>query len=226
MTFHLRDLSNLTPTPTGAADAGHGLYVYRDYLKRVFDVTATLLAAPIVLPLIGILALLTTLDGGKPFYLQRRIGRNGKVFRIVKLRTMVPNAEEMLCAHLAADPAARKEWDVSQKLKDDPRITRFGRVLRRTSLDELPQLWNVMTGAMSLVGPRPMMVEQADAYPGSSYFELRPGITGPWQVSDRNRCEFAARAWYDDRYYEEMSLSHDLGILVRTAPAVFRCTGY
>lgn len=200
--------------------------MYRDYLKRVFDVTATLLAAPIVLPLIGILALLTTLDGGKPFYLQRRIGRNGKVFRIVKLRTMVPNAEEMLCAHLAADPAARKEWDVSQKLKDDPRITRFGRVLRRTSLDELPQLWNVMTGAMSLVGPRPMMVEQADAYPGSSYFELRPGITGPWQVSDRNRCEFAARAWYDDRYYEEMSLSHDLGILVRTAPAVFRCTGY
>jgi len=128
--------------------------------------------------------------------------------------------------HLRKDPEARREWDEAQKLKRDPRITRIGRFLRKSSLDELPQLWNVLKGDMSLVGPRPMMVDQEALYPGRAYFELRPGITGPWQVSDRNESSFADRARFDNQYLDSLSLSVDLTILFRTVAVVLRCTGY
>jgi lipopolysaccharide/colanic/teichoic acid biosynthesis glycosyltransferase len=138
---------------------------------------------------------------------------------------MVPGAEARLAAHLAADPAARAEWDRSQKLREDPRVTPLGRLLRRSSLDELPQLWNVLAGDMSLVGPRPMMPCQQALYPGEAYYRLRPGLTGPWQVSDRHASAFADRARFDRDYEQALSLATDLRILAATLRAVLRGTG-
>jgi lipopolysaccharide/colanic/teichoic acid biosynthesis glycosyltransferase len=178
-----------------------------------------------VLPLILILAALVSLDGTSALYLQPRLGRNGRVFRLWKLRTMVPNAEARLASYLDSDPAARAEWDSNQKLKHDPRLTTVGRHLRRYSLDELPQLWNVLVGDMSLVGPRPMLPEQRHLYPGTAYFDLRPGLTGPWQISERNSCSFAERAGYDNRYAQTVSAATDLRILMQTVSVVFRGTG-
>lgn len=200
--------------------------VYASALKRGLDILMIVLALPVALPLIGLMALLAAADGASPFYRQERIGRGGRVFGLLKIRTMVPNADAQLEAYLAKNPAARREWDETQKLKCDPRITRFGRFLRKTSLDELPQLWNVLKGEMSIVGPRPMMVDQKALYPGQAYYRLRPGITGPWQVSDRNNCSFAGRAKYDADYEADLSFATDLSILLRTVSVVVRGTGY
>ena len=199
---------------------------YERSLKRVIDCTIVLLAAPIVAPLILLLALLIRGDGGPSFYSQQRIGMNGRIFRIWKLRSMRVGADRLLAAHLAADPSARAEWTANQKLKDDPRITPIGRPIRKSSLDELPQLWNVLKGDMSLVGPRPMMPEQAALYPGVAYYELRPGLTGFWQIRDRNGSTFASRAAYDTRYARRLSFVTDLRVLVATVGVVLRGTGY
>jgi lipopolysaccharide/colanic/teichoic acid biosynthesis glycosyltransferase len=215
-------LPPLPPQDAGAAP--HGLY--RDGLKRVFDLVVVGLFAPLVVLIVAALAIGTALDGGNPFYFQDRVGLGGRVYRMWKLRTMVPGADAALEVHLAGDPAAREEWDSTQKLKSDPRITRFGRILRRSSLDELPQLWNVLKGDMSLVGPRPMMPSQQDLYPGSAYYALRPGITGPWQVSRRNESSFADRAQFDLAYDRSLSLATDLQLLARTVRVVLRATGY
>jgi lipopolysaccharide/colanic/teichoic acid biosynthesis glycosyltransferase len=198
---------------------------YRLWLKRVMDVVLVVMAAPVVVPLILLLGLLVRRDGGGAFYSQPRIGQGGRVFRIWKLRTMVPDAEACLRRLLETDPAAKAEWDATQKLRCDPRITAAGRLLRRTSLDELPQLWNVLTGDMSLVGPRPMMVDQKALYPGQAYYALRPGITGLWQTEGRNATTFAARADYDARYEARVTLAGDLRILWRTVAVVLRGTG-
>jgi exopolysaccharide production protein ExoY len=123
-------------------------------------------------------------------------------------------------------PEARGEWDKTQKLKKDPRITRFGRILRKTSIDELPQLFNVLMGDMSLVGPRPIMVEQKALYPGDLYYTMRPGLTGFWQISNRNHCRFIDRVRYDNAYYFAISLRTDLAVLWRTVGVVLRGTGY
>lgn len=193
--------------------------------KRGFDIAATVAVAPVALALVGTLALAVRLDGGKAFYAQPRVGRDGRTFRLWKLRTMVPDAEAKLAQHLAGDPAARAEWDANQKLRDDPRITRIGKVLRKYSLDELPQLLNVFLGQMSLVGPRPMCLDQRASYPGSAYFELRPGLTGLWQVSERNNCTFTERAMHDTRYARTMSFTTDVRIMIRTVGVVLRGTG-
>lgn len=200
--------------------------IYRRFFKRFLDITLIILALPVAVPLILVMALLVARDGASPFYTQARIGRGARVFRMLKIRTMVPDADGLLAACLAADPEARREWDETQKLKCDPRITRIGRILRKTSLDELPQLWNVLKGDMSIVGPRPMMVDQQELYPGQAYYLLRPGITGPWQVSDRNEGSFAGRAAYDANYHADLSLATDLSILIRTVSVVVRRTGY
>lgn len=200
--------------------------LYRDHLKRVLDIALVLLATPIALPLILIAAALAAMEGGSPFYWQDRVGLGGRSFRMLKIRTMVPNAKARLESYLADNPEARREWDHSQKLKHDPRITRLGYFLRKSSLDELPQLWNVLKGDMSIVGPRPMMVEQKPLYEGHAYYALRPGITGFWQVSDRNETSFVARARYDTDYYHSVSLATDLAVLVRTVTVVVRGTGY
>ncbi len=199
--------------------------LYRNFFKRALDVTAILLAAPIVLPLVGALAFAVSRDGSKPFYSQQRVGRHGRSFRMWKLRSMVPDADERMEAYLASDPAARAEWDETQKLKNDPRVTPFGRLLRKSSLDELPQLWNVFIGDMSLVGPRPMMLNQQALYPGMAYYALRPGITGYWQTAGRNRTTFEARAEYDGVYEENLTFGTDMGILVRTVGVVVNGTG-
>ena len=200
--------------------------LYRAGLKRGLDIALVLLTLPVSLPIILGLMLLVALEGGAPLYRQKRLGRGGRVFSMIKIRTMVPDADAQLERNLQRHPAARREWDETQKLKCDPRITRVGRLLRKTSLDELPQLWNVLAGDMSLVGPRPMMVDQRALYPGSAYFDLRPGITGPWQISDRNESSFAARAAFDSDYLTSLSLGRDLAILSRTVMVVLRGTGY
>ncbi|WP_371060691.1 sugar transferase [Rhodosalinus sp. 5P4] len=226
MTIQLTTLykdSSGAPVATGRDAAGFRLY--RDSLKRFLDMALVLVSAPVVVPVIGALALLVALQGGRPFYSQLRVGRNGRIFRIWKLRTMVRDADARLEAHLVADADAREEWESMQKLKDDPRITPLGRILRKGSLDELPQLLNVLTGSMSLVGPRPMMVEQQALYSGSAYYGLRPGITGPWQISDRNACSFAGRVQYDESYDRDLSLWTDLRILAKTVVVVMRGTG-
>ncbi|MBM2575140.1 sugar transferase [Jannaschia sp. Os4] len=198
---------------------------YRATVKRVVDVALVLLAAPVVLPVVGLLAGLTMLDGGPAFYAQRRIGRNGAPFLMWKLRSMVVGADAALEAHLAADPAARREWDRHQKLERDPRVTWMGRITRRTSLDELPQLWNVLAGDMSLVGPRPMMEGQRALYPGHEYYRLRPGLTGAWQVSARHESDFADRAGYDRDYDRALSVGGDARIIAKTVGVVLRASG-
>ncbi|MEM1159314.1 MAG: sugar transferase [Pseudomonadota bacterium] len=199
---------------------------YNQIAKRWLDIMLVLVAVPIVLPVVAVMALLVALDGHNPFYSQMRIGRGGRAFRIWKMRSMVPNADQALEAYLAENPDARAEWDATQKLREDPRITRIGAVLRKCSLDELPQLWNVLIGSMSLVGPRPMMPCQKELYPGHAYYALRPGITGPWQVSERNDSMFAGRAAFDDDYARAVSFRTDLRLLTQTVGVVLRGTGH
>lgn len=214
------------PVAVDTAALPFGAALYRHVLKRALDVGAVAMAAPVVLPLVAGLAFAVAREGGKPFYSQTRIGKDGRPFRMWKLRSMVLDADMRLKDHLRADPAARAEWNETQKLRRDPRITPFGRFLRQTSLDELPQLWNVFRGDMSLVGPRPMMVEQRTIYHGVGYFALRPGVTGLWQTAGRNRTSFEARAAYDDEYEATLSLRNDLKIIIRTLGVVWRGTGY
>ncbi|WP_347139852.1 sugar transferase [Paracoccus sp. SSK6] len=211
-----------------AASPSHGEscpWLYRSLVKRPLDMALVLLTSPVVLPLVLLLALIVMADGRNPFYSQKRVGRDGRIFRMWKLRSMVHDAEARLEAYLAENPEAREEWDAAQKLRNDPRVTRVGRLLRATSLDELPQLWNVVTGEMSLVGPRPMMPDQQVMYSGDGYYRLRPGITGFWQTAGRNKTTFAARAWYDNRYERNLSFASDLAILLRTVAVVLGRTG-
>ena len=214
------DLGHVRPATTTPNSA------YRAGLKRVFDVCVIVMASPLVIPVLALLALFVALGGGNPFYTQRRVGLNGHIYTMWKFRSMVANADAALARHLQSDPAARAEWDRTQKLKDDPRITRFGRILRKTSLDELPQLLNVLRGEMSLVGPRPMLPEQQGMYPGTTYYKLLPGITGPWQVSERNETAFAERAAYDTGYHNSCSFLGDLKMLFATIAVVTRATGH
>lgn len=216
-------IAEIAPAPKLVLPRRRG--IYRNFFKRLLDVSAIIAAAPVVLPLVAVLAVGVARDGGKPFYVQQRLGRNGRAFRMWKLRSMVSEADQRLDDYLAANPAARAEWDLTQKLRNDPRITRFGTFLRRSSLDELPQLWNVLKGDMSLVGPRPMMPNQREMYPGTAYYLLRPGVTGFWQTAGRNRTTFEARAEYDAAYEAELSLATDLRILGRTVGVVVRGTG-
>ncbi|MEJ6396248.1 sugar transferase [Gymnodinialimonas sp. 2305UL16-5] len=201
--------------------------MYRRVVKRALDITLVMLALPLVLPLVVLMALAIFLqDGGNPFYLQSRVGRNGRAFRMWKLRTMVTDADTRLQAYLQANPDARAEWTKDQKLKRDPRITGLGRILRKCSLDELPQLLNVLLGDMALVGPRPMMLDQQDMYHGKAYFRLRPGVTGFWQISDRNECRFQDRVRFDEAYDRSLSLITDVAVLFRTVAVIVRGTGY
>lgn len=193
--------------------------------KRFFDVAVTLLAVPLVLVVVGIFALLIWRDGGKVFFCQPRVGKGGRIFNLWKLRTMAPDADKRLQEYLASNPDARAEWESRQKLQNDPRITRLGRYLRKYSIDELPQLLNVLVGDMSLVGPRPMLPEQRQYYPGNAYFNMRPGLTGLWQISERNGCTFVERALHDTRYSGMMSFSADMWILLLTPMVVLRGTG-
>lgn len=229
MTVHFDKLNSdlkLAGSPFGVVAVSGRPGVYRNFFKRLGDLAMILVSALIALPVIGVLAIIVSRDGHAPFYRSDRVGRGGRNFRMLKLRTMVPNADQLLEAHLCSDSDARTEWDTTQKLKNDPRVTAFGSFLRKTSLDELPQLWNVLLGDMSIVGPRPMLPAQRVLYPGLSYYLLRPGITGPWQVSERNEGEFSRRAEHDATYDKELSLMTDINVLLRTVGVVLRGTGY
>ncbi|MBO6867175.1 MAG: sugar transferase [Thalassococcus sp.] len=209
----------------GALDGARTSSVYRGVAKRALDIMLVLLATLPALMIALPFVLLVALDGRSPFYRQRRVGRNGAVFNMWKLRSMVPNADQMLEGYLAANPAARSEWDLTQKLRHDPRITKVGHLIRKTSIDELPQLWNVLKGDMSIVGPRPMMVDQQKIYPGTAYYALRPGITGFWQTSVRNESSFADRAQFDTDYLRQMSFLTDFRVMLRTVRVVVNGTG-
>jgi len=198
---------------------------YRLHGKRLFDLFLVVATAPLTIPVIAVLSLAIMVTGQSPFYTQRRIGMGGKEFKIWKLQTMLPNADERLEVYLADNPEARAEWDSKQKLAKDPRVTPLGNYLRRSSLDELPQLFNVFNGSMSLIGPRPMMVCQKKDYYGEAYYRLRPGMSGFWQISKRNNSNFIARVRYDDLYDKQVSLGTDIGVLFQTVAVVIKGTG-
>lgn len=199
---------------------------YRRYGKRAFDIAFIVLTLPFSLSLIAICALALWIESGNPFYTQARLGRDGKRFYILKLRTMVRDADAVLEHYLSTNLTMRREWNEMQKLSHDPRITRVGHFLRATSLDELPQLVNVLKGEMSLVGPRPMMPNQLDMYgDATAYDAVDPGITGLWQVSSRNNARFAYRREVDATYERGLTFGSDLSILLKTVGVVLRRTG-
>ncbi|PFG62835.1 lipopolysaccharide/colanic/teichoic acid biosynthesis glycosyltransferase [Thioclava sp. ES.031] len=213
---------------TGVTPTRARILRYEGMGKRLFDILAVIAILPVLLPLIALLALAVRADGGPAFYSQIRVGQGGKRFRCYKLRTMHVDAEAQLVRLCNENPALALEWSVNQKLDDDPRITRIGRLLRRTSLDELPQFFNVLCGTMSLVGPRPFMLDQEASYKGAmgrAYYKMRPGITGLWQVAGRSTTAFVDRVRFDERYYARLSLLNDLWLCVMTVAVVLRQTG-
>ena len=226
MTLHVRVNEDVAVSPTSSVESFKSQTFYKSYAKRGLDIALVLLFLPIVGPLVLLMAAVTALDGSNPFYSQLRVGKNGRFFRIWKIRTMTVDAEARLESYLNSNPEARAEWNKHQKLKNDPRITTVGRFLRKASLDELPQLFNVLQGSMSLVGPRPMMPEQEQYYFGSAYYSLRPGLTGLWQISERNESSFVDRVAFDDAYSRSMSFGTDMKTLLKTGLVVIRGTGY
>ena len=196
-------------------------------VKHVFDQTVALLLLLLLSPLLLVLISMVRMDGGRAFYGHKRVGANGLPFQCLKFRSMVVNADQILNALLKEDANARQEWAETQKLRDDPRVTRIGRFLRKTSLDELPQLINVVRGEMSLVGPRPIVDAEVVRY-GSDidyYFGTRPGMTGLWQISGRSNASYARRVQLDVWYVRNWTLWHDIMILLKTLPAVLRKEG-
>jgi len=202
---------------------------YRTYGKRALDLVLCAILLPLTLPVIAILWMLVRLDGGAGFFGHSRVGLGGKHFRCLKLRTMVPNAERVLQDLIDNDPAIAEEWHRSQKLARDPRITTVGRFLRKTSLDELPQILNVLRGDMSFVGPRPFASDQEAMYRSHpddwAYYLMRPGITGPWQLGARNETSFLGRVDYDRDYLKDQSFWYDLRSVFGTVRIVLRGSG-
>lgn len=196
--------------------------------KRTFDLVVVLAVLFTLSPLIILLILsLLALQGRPILFRHKRIGFGGKEFSCLKFRTMVSDGDSVLRRHLAENPGARVEWETSQKLKRDPRITPLGQVLRKTSVDELPQLINILKGDMSLVGPRPIVKDEVKHYGPhiAQYFKVRPGLTGLWQVSGRNDVTYASRVKMDMTYVDKVSFATDLVILLRTIPAVLKSRG-
>lgn len=200
---------------------------YAVFGKRVFDVLVTLACLPIIAPVLLVLWLVVRRDGGAFFFAHPRVGRNGETFPCLKIRTMVVNADEVLRDILENDPERAREWQTHFKLRNDPRVTKIGRILRATSLDELPQVFNVLKGEMSIVGPRPITDEELQLYGdlAESYRAVRPGLTGPWQITGRRENDFESRAGLDAEYVSTMSFWKDLSILLRTVPEVLLAKG-
>jgi len=192
-------------------------------IKTAFDQLVAMALLILLFPLLAALSILVRRDGGPAFYRHRRIGAAGRTFDCLKFRTMVMDADRVLQRVLAEDAAAANEWTATQKLRNDPRVTRFGRFLRRSSLDELPQLFNVLRGEMSLVGPRPIVQAEIARYGDDIdyYYETKPGLTGLWQVSGRSDTSYARRVRLDVWYVRNWTLWHDIAILLKTIPAVF-----
>jgi len=224
--------------PSQASSPTHGFLagVGRDgragsdaLLKRSLDIIGAAALLFVAAPLFLAIALIVRRDGGPVLFRHTRVGLRGRTFPCLKFRSMVTDADARLAKLLAEDPAAAAEWAARRKLPRDPRITRIGAFLRRTSLDELPQLLNVLRGQMSLVGPRPVVREELDRHYGpaaaSAYAQTRPGITGLWQISGRSDTTYAERVTLDTRYVREWSLGLDIKILLKTIPAVLMRRG-
>lgn len=196
-------------------------------VKRVFDITVSGLALFILSPLLIFVYLRVRQDGGPAFYAQRRVTMNGRNFNCWKFRSMHVDAENLLQDLLDSNPELKKEYEETEKLKEDPRVTNFGEFIRKTSLDELPQLWNVFKGDMSLVGPRPVKEVELDRYGSSAkyYLETPPGITGLWQISGRNNVEYSTRVNLDAWYVRNWSLWYDITILMKTINVVLKNDG-
>ncbi|HET6425727.1 MAG TPA: exopolysaccharide biosynthesis polyprenyl glycosylphosphotransferase [Planctomycetaceae bacterium] len=223
------DQSQTIGTACGIRVAGPHRSTFSWFMKRQLDIFLTVVGGLMIAPLVGLISIaIKATSPGPVFYSQPRIGRGGTSFRAWKFRTMAVNADEVLAESLAKDPALQKEWDETHKLKNDPRVTRMGRFLRQTSLDELPQLWNILVGDMSLVGPRPIVDSSSfdrmyiDDFPRefSSYTSVRPGLTGLWQVTCRNNGVYEMRIYWDVYYVRNWSLWLDLYILLRTVRTV------
>jgi exopolysaccharide production protein ExoY len=192
-------------------------------MKRALDVSVALAFLILFSPLLLSVSLLLLVAQGRPvLFKHERIGRNGQAFKCFKFRTMIKDPSPVFEDHLAANPAVRREWEATQKLKDDPRVTPLGLIMRKLSVDELPQFLNVLRGEMSLVGPRPIVSSEARFYGSrlSVYQRVRPGITGSWQVSGRSNTSYARRVELDVDYVENWSLARDVVILIKTIPAV------
>lgn len=198
------------------------------FIKRSFDFVVSCITLLFLSPILLLIALMVKLDGGPAFYGHKRIGQDGKTFSCLKFRSMVAgDNKKILQDYLDNNPEARIEWQETQKLKDDPRVTRLGKLLRKTSMDELPQILNVLKGEMSLIGPRPIVQDELKKY-GSDiayYYRVRPGITGLWQASGRNDVSYTQRVQMDSWYVRNWSLWHDIAILFKTIPALFNRSG-
>lgn len=197
-------------------------------IKRCCDVLLVLISMPVILLVLGVVSAVVMLSSPGPiFYSHRRIRKNGAFFSMWKFRTMCVNSAEVLEDYLARHPAARAEWNRTHKLREDPRITRLGIFLRRYSLDELPQLWNVLMGQMSLVGPRPIVAAEVEKYGDcfDCYCRVKPGLTGLWQVSGRSELSYDARVALDCAYVEHWSLTKDAMILLKTFSSVVNQEG-
>ena len=212
----------------GFEERHYELDIVEDRLIRVMDLLLIFIALPLLVPIFLTIILAIRLDtGGSAFYRQTRIGKSGKTFKVLKFRTMVENADKVLKKYLEENPEMLAEWNADQKLRNDPRITRTGRILRKTSLDELPQLWNVLKGEMSLVGPRPIVADEIDRYGDKFkyYAQVPPGLSGLWQVSGRNDVDYEQRVGLDEYYVRNRSIWMNLHIIIRTFLVVLKRDG-
>lgn len=209
-----------------ASDASVSDYHY-SHRKRIFDLFVVLLLSIPAALIVLLVAPLVIVDGGKLFFRQKRVGRDGQEFDCIKIRSMANNAEELLRKLIESDPEFRSEWEEKQKVVRDPRVTRIGRIIRLTSIDELPQLLNVLKGEMSIVGPRPVTKAELERYGEcrGAYLALRPGITGLWQVSGRSNTTYEERVALDYEYSGGATLSGDVRIVLSTIKVVFGLKG-
>jgi exopolysaccharide production protein ExoY len=225
---HLNSRMLLLDSAAEAAIAAAPQLPVGGWVKRTVDLALVLPAAILLLPLFVLIAVLIKLyDGGPVFYRHRRIGMNSKPFLCVKFRTMSLNGDDLLAKHLDTSPTVALEWAQTRKLKVDPRITDVGAVLRRMSIDELPQVINVVRGEMSIVGPRPIVADEITMYGEDAeyYFRARPGLTGAWQVSGRNDVSYSQRVALDRDYVQNWNLWRDVVIMAKTVPAVVSAKG-
>ena len=220
---------NRRAAPEGAFAEAHRVTSrqYRLY-KRWMDVSLVLMTSPLLLALFAAIAVIVRISSKGPvFYKHKRIGRHGRIFTMYKFRTMKVDADQMLLHYLLSNPAAHREWMLKQKLHDDPRLTPCGQFLRTTSLDEFPQIWNILNGDMSLVGPRPIILAEKERYGDGFHFytAVLPGLTGLWQVSGRCNVSYPVRVDLDEQYVRQWSLYGDLRILLKTPLTVLRREG-
>lgn len=208
--------------------AGSASYLPGGMLKRALDIVVAVAGIMVLWPLMLMVALaIRYTDPGPAIFGHERIGFNGRRFKCLKFRSMIINSDAALRELLERDPAAAAEWAQSQKLRNDPRVTKLGRILRETSLDELPQLWNVLKGEMSIVGPRPIVSAEVRRYGNhfQAYAATKPGITGLWQVTGRSDCTYDERVSLDVAYVQNWSILRDVWIIARTVVVVFARKG-